>query len=312
MAADVTATDNHARRKPRWLKLAVLEGLGVVLLCSLLAMVFLQDGLPSPIPEDCTRLEVAYYPSVAAHLHQPFVPTDDLFNPAEMEQLRSHGDYVISDVTLIEALSHLLRSRTLPMGGGTREVGDKYIRIRCYRGAEHVASLTLYEPDMIVTDDGRRFQNQVVSPGLGIEELNSFMLRELCWQHLSFLYRLMGGDTAREYPLPVEWCDAISRSHVAYVRGLLGTKRVSPSLDFLVCPGGHEGKCHYAMNPACEPNSPPDAVLVFETTGGWNQYGGPELFTFDNHSPRGGCVLLNNGIVKFIRTEEELKQLRWK
>jgi hypothetical protein len=45
---------------------------------------------------------------------------------------------------------------------------------------------------------------------------------------------------------------------------------------------------------------------------GWNKYGGPELFTFDNHEPRGGCVLLNDGTVKFIRTTEELRQLRWK
>jgi hypothetical protein len=65
-----------------------------------------------------------------------------------------------------------------------------------------------------------------------------------------------------------------------------------------------------------------------------------ELFTFNNHDSRGGCprfregetvpvytgILLNvenpalvslwlirrNGTVKFIRTEEELQQLRWK
>jgi hypothetical protein len=53
-------------------------------------------------------------------------------------------------------------------------------------------------------------------------------------------------------------------------------------------------------------------VLLFETKDGWNQHGGPELFTFDNHDPKGGCVLLNDGSVKFIRTEEELNNLRWK
>ncbi|MDI6448547.1 hypothetical protein [Anaerobaca lacustris] len=65
------------------------------------------------------------------------------------------------------------------------------------------------------------------------------------------------------------------------------------------------------MNAACEANSPPDMVRLFETKAGWNQHGGPELFTFDNHDPRGGCVLLNDGTVKFIRTEEELHALRW-
>jgi hypothetical protein len=66
------------------------------------------------------------------------------------------------------------------------------------------------------------------------------------------------------------------------------------------------------MNRDCEPTSPGDTVLLFETTAGWNQHGGPELFTFDNHDPKGGCVLLNDGTVKFVRTKEELAQLRWK
>ena len=79
-----------------------------------------------------------------------------------------------------------------------------------------------------------------------------------------------------------------------------------------VCPSAGHGKCHYAMNPNCKMDSPPDMVLLFETVGGWNQYGGPELFTFDNHDPRGGCVLLNDGTVKFIHTTEEFRQLRWK
>jgi hypothetical protein len=53
-------------------------------------------------------------------------------------------------------------------------------------------------------------------------------------------------------------------------------------------------------------------VFLFESKPGWNQHGGPELFTFDNHDPRGGCVLLKDGTVRFIRTEEELHALRWK
>ena len=78
------------------------------------------------------------------------------------------------------------------------------------------------------------------------------------------------------------------------------------------CPGVHAEDCSYAMNPNCMYDSPGDMVLLFETKAGWNQHGGPELFTFDNHDPKGGCVLLNDGTVKFIRTEEELHALRWK
>ena len=36
------------------------------------------------------------------------------------------------------------------------------------------------------------------------------------------------------------------------------------------------------------------------------------FLTFENHDPKGDCVLLNNGTVKFIRTEEELQKLKWK
>jgi hypothetical protein len=78
-----------------------------------------------------------------------------------------------------------------------------------------------------------------------------------------------------------------------------------------VCPSAR-GKNDYAMNPNCKQDSPADMVLLFETKAGWNQHGGPELFNFDNHNPGGGCVLLNDGTVKFIRTHEELNQLHWK
>jgi hypothetical protein len=78
------------------------------------------------------------------------------------------------------------------------------------------------------------------------------------------------------------------------------------------CPAAGEGKSHYAMNPNCKRESPSDTVLLFETKAGWNQHGGPELFTFDNHELRGGCVLLKDATVKFISNEEELQQLRWK
>jgi len=106
---------------------------------------------------------------------------------------------------------------------------------------------------------------------------------------------------------PSKWCDAIvQRIDKAY-----GSNKEEVKSLF-ACPGAGETEWHYAMNSNCTPNSPPDTVLLFETKAGWNQHGGPELFTFDNHDPKGGCVLLNDGTVKFIRTEEELQQLRWK
>ena len=126
------------------------------------------------------------------------------------------------------------------------------------------------------------------------------------------------------YPVPNDWCDLMLKpfnpSDILPVTSKLDKKTH-------ICPSAGEGKCHYAMNPNCGPNSPDDMVLLFETKAGWNQHGGKELFTFDNHESKrpapnvlpsqqrssgGGCVLLNDGTVKFIRTEEELNTLRWK
>ncbi len=113
------------------------------------------------------------------------------------------------------------------------------------------------------------------------------------------------------YPAPRNWCDALEW---AFAGTRVRSKRheVDLIMKFHVCPSVGEGKNHYAMNPNCKPDSPTDMVLLFETKAGWNQHGGPELFTFDNHDPKGGCVLLNDGTVKFIRTTEELNKLRWK
>jgi hypothetical protein len=114
------------------------------------------------------------------------------------------------------------------------------------------------------------------------------------------------------YPEPQRWCDAMGW---AFAGMRIGSEQheVNKKMKVHVCPSVvGEGVSTYAMNPDCRYDSPPDMVLLFETKAGWNQHGGPELFTFDNHEPKGGCVLLNDGTVKFIRTEEELHALKWK
>ena len=111
-----------------------------------------------------------------------------------------------------------------------------------------------------------------------------------------------------EYVLPHEWCDAIMHTYRN-----AGLSDEDANIKPFKCPSGGDARhSSYAMNSRCQPDSPRDTVLLFETKAGWNQHGGRELFTFDNHDPKGGLVLLNDGTVKFIRTEEELKQLRWK
>ena len=40
--------------------------------------------------------------------------------------------------------------------------------------------------------------------------------------------------------------------------------------------------------------------------------GAVEIVPLFTNILKGGCVLLNDGTVKFIRTKEELESLRWK
>jgi len=148
---------------------------------------------------------------------------------------------------------------------------------------------------------------------LDVEFSSPSVWATLCEQNLSSLYRFVFEGMRREYPSPEAWCDIVSKPvHRESVRWRERVNLPSPVAEHLSCPGAGGGKCSYAMNPACMPNSPPDMVLLFETTDGWNRRGGAELFTFENHWPKGGYVLLNDGTIKFIRTEEELKQLRWR
>jgi prepilin-type processing-associated H-X9-DG protein len=104
-----------------------------------------------------------------------------------------------------------------------------------------------------------------------------------------------------KYPAVGKWCD------------LLVEHDYTTEKQF-VCKAaerqGDTGQCHYAMNPDCEPNSPGDVVLLFETKGGWNQSGGPEILTTENHGGKGCNILFNDGSVKFIPADE-FNRLKW-
>jgi len=99
-----------------------------------------------------------------------------------------------------------------------------------------------------------------------------------------------------KYPNADKWCDLLLQ------HGDGGARE-----EWFVCRGalkkGNQKRCHYAINPHAEPNSPGDMVLLFETKGGWNQFGGPGLLTFENHGGKGCNVLFNDGHIEFVKTE---------
>jgi hypothetical protein len=133
-----------------------------------------------------------------------------------------------------------------------------------------------------------------------------------------------------QYPPADKWCDLLMQS--SDIKG-----------DYFACPGAYEENYHltidqdadpnsqwfdifsyrdsngkvsyvkrgyYAINPNCEPNSPNDVVLLFETQGGWNQFGGPEILTTNWHWKRGCNVLFNDGRVEFIKPKK-VGKLKW-
>lgn len=124
----------------------------------------------------------------------------------------------------------------------------------------------------------------------------------ICGTNLARLGKSMSvyaGENDGKYPTANKWCDLL----IEHVNDVIeGT---------FVCPSAGEGRCHYAMNPNCQPNSPPDMVLLFETKGGWNQFGGMELLTFGNHKPKGCHILLNDKSINFVRPKR-LRELKWK
>ncbi|MCX5637531.1 MAG: DUF4190 domain-containing protein [Planctomycetota bacterium] len=127
----------------------------------------------------------------------------------------------------------------------------------------------------------------------------------ICRSHLHRLgmaMRIYADDFDGKYPPAEKWCDLL----VQY-GGIVEKQFVCRS----ALRGGDKGRCHYAMNPNCEPNSPEDVVLLFETKSGWNQYGGPEMVTFENHEGNGCNVLLKDGRVEFV-TPKEVGKLKWK
>jgi hypothetical protein len=106
-------------------------------------------------------------------------------------------------------------------------------------------------------------------------------------------------DFNGKYPSPEEWCDLLIKKEYLRITQFSHFRKGGPIQSY------------YAINPLCNINCPNDVVLVFETKPGWNQHGGPELLSFNNHWGKGANVLFNNGDVEFIKLED-VNKLKWK
>jgi prepilin-type processing-associated H-X9-DG protein len=182
--------------------------------------------------------------------------------------------------------------------------GDR-VNIGAYGGTPF-ASMSEWELKGDINHDGKVnmidfsiFADYWLQPSLRAREIDN---RMACADNLRALGRALmfyANDYDDEYPTADQWCDL-----------LLQYRHGNVSEELFVCPSAEGGPSHYAINPNAKGWSKPDMVLVFETTAGWNQFGGPELLAPENHQGRGCNILFIDGHVEFVESER-LDELRW-
>jgi prepilin-type processing-associated H-X9-DG protein len=131
--------------------------------------------------------------------------------------------------------------------------------------------------------------------------LREYRRRIRCGENLICLGKSMliyACDYDDKYPTADKWCDLL-------------VKYAQVTEEEFVCPSAGEGRCHYAMNPSVSPHSNPRFVFLFEAEGGWNQFGGAGLVSFENHEGKGCNILFNDLHVKFVKPSQ-LVELKWK
>ena len=120
-------------------------------------------------------------------------------------------------------------------------------------------------------------------------------------KQLALAIRIYSGDNKDQFPPASTWCDAIKNE--------MGTERI------LKCPGAKPGnRCDYAFNAKLSgldiSKVNPQTVMLFESDGGWNASGGPELMIGNARHGRMFVVAFADGSVQQLR-EAQLGTLRW-
>ena len=310
---------------PPYLPTRVVRAIALGALCVLLTIVVLNatlrsghTELPGPAPPDlsrCTRIEIRQAPITLGYPVWKTEMEKNLLTPEEVQNIEALLEFTIDTPEDIGAFTQMIASGSY---GGQQQSGAVRTKmvtaVLCQFDDGPPLRLVAYGASSLVTEDKQVFDyetplalaDRISSQVLSSQLFPQIRLRIECARHLCQLctgLREFQDDAA--YPPASTWCDVVVR------RSLDQGDTEKETLRRFRCSAVLTGRCHYAMNANCGPDSLADTVLLFETESGWNQHGGPELFAFDNHDPKGGCVLLNDGTVKFIRTEAELHALRW-
>jgi len=153
--------------------------------------------------------------------------------------------------------------------------------------------------------------------------LNSFLLKplskvkakaqnQICQNRLMALWtaaRFYSVNGIDQLPMKESWCDAI-KTGVAGANGY----ESNPGRAYQ-CPDGSSDKpCHYAFNAKLSglqwSKVNPNAVVFFETSGGWNVSGGAELMLVHSRHDGSFMILFADGHVGQLAASQ-FQNLRW-
>ncbi len=137
-----------------------------------------------------------------------------------------------------------------------------------------------------------------------LDRVRSISPRMVCGTNLSSLGKAAwsyASDNDEQYPAAERWCDLL----LDYAG-----ERENMFKCYGAQKAGDKGRSHYAMNSAVTPSDSPELVVLFDAKGGWNQHGGQELLSPENHMGDGCSVLFNDAQVRFEK-EPNLEGLNW-
>jgi prepilin-type processing-associated H-X9-DG protein len=120
-------------------------------------------------------------------------------------------------------------------------------------------------------------------------------------KQLALAVKMYSDNHTNYFPPAATWCDAI--------------KTYTGSESIFKCPGANsDSRCDYAFNAKLdgmdESKVNPQTVEIFESDGGWNANGGPELMIGKPRHARMFVVAFADGSVQQLR-ESQINTLRW-
>lgn len=330
-----TYTPYHSKDVPRSSEplLTIYAPDAVWALCAVILRLCLGCRPHTPDPPDlraCTRIEIRFPRKAINYFFRDTATQNLIFSEQERKLIGSWDTWTMNDPERIKAFARYIRRGTYK---GTLR-GDTFTvaQIACYKGNDLRASFRVHGMS-IETESKDEFGYPGFFWDLTILDPPGIGPLRARWECTFHLYRLCNeglsqGGPDLHWPDPNRWCDltvdgfrrrypdeVITRLFTCpSLRGLADVNNTGPKVSEVTSLEKPPGTwvSDYAMNSNCRADSPEDMVFLFESKPGWNQHGGPELFAFDHHDPRGGLVRLHSAGVRLIHTEEELKQLRWK